>query len=787
MDDHGFRGYTRHMDRDRSEPIDLLHDLNEPQRRAVLHRDGPLLVLAGPGSGKTRVITRRAAYLVHGGTPAANILAITFTNKAADEMRRRIGDLGAGRGMWVYTFHALGARLLREFGALAGIRPGFTIYDVDDQVRLIQEAMDACNVPETTLKPDFVHNRISRAKNQLQTPEEMARASDFSDTRAIARVYEEYQQRLLRNNAVDFDDLLLRVAVLLRDHVDLAEMLGRRFRYLLIDEYQDTNHAQYLIARYLSQHHRNICATGDPDQSIYSWRGANMNNILTFERDYPEAQVVRLEQNYRSTQNVLRAASALISTNTRRRKKDLWTTNAPGEPVRVWRFQEGRDEAAHIAQTIARLRSTGREYGDFAIMYRVNALSRGLEEALRNAAIPYRIARGLEFYNRKEIKDTLAYLHALENPDDDISLLRIINTPTRGIGKTTVERLKLIAAERRTPLIRVLREIDTLPEMRVSAPKVRAFVSLLDRMRNAVNGAVSEAVSAVLSISGLEAALRDEKEQGGEDRLANVEELVSAARVYESESPEPALTDFLARISLTSDQDAVDSASASVLMLSLHAAKGLEFPIVFLVGLEQGMLPHERALYSDGDIEEERRLCFVGITRAREQLYLTHARQRIVRGALLPRAASQFLRELPEESVDFETFEDESGEYDEHGGCESSENQSPRRGWPSRSGFVPSSARPKNTFTFTARRRRPGDEFGENDLKVPAAQSAPAAGHPFAEWKPGTLVQHREYGVGQVMWIERSGEHTRAGIKFPRIGEKTFILEKAPVELLKRK
>lgn len=787
MDARRSGGYTRLMDHGRDETIDLLRNLNEPQRCAVLHRDGPLLVLAGPGSGKTRVITRRAAYLVHSGIPPHNILAITFTNKAADEMRRRIGDLGAGRGMWVYTFHALGARLLREFGTLAGVRPGFTIYDVDDQIRVVREAMDACNVPETTLKPDFVQSRISRAKNQLQTPEEMGRAADFSDTRAIARVYEEYQQRLLRNNAVDFDDLLMRVAVLLRDHADLAEMLGRRFRYLLIDEYQDTNHAQYRIARYLSQHHRNICATGDPDQSIYSWRGADMNNILTFERDYPEAQVVRLEQNYRSTQNVLRVASSLIAANTRRKKKDLWTTNPAGEPVRVWRFYEGRDEAAHIARTIARLHAAGRDYADFAIMYRVNALSRGLEEALRNAGIPYRIARGLEFYNRKEIKDTLAYLRILENPDDDISLLRIINTPTRGIGKTTVDRLRLIAADRRVPLIRVLREIDTLPEMRISAPKVRTFVALLDRMLGAVRGTVSEAVSAVLSISGLEAALREEKEQGGEDRLANVEELVSAAQVYESEAPEPTLTDFLARISLTSDQDAVDSAAASVLMLSLHAAKGLEFPIVFLVGLEQGMLPHERALYGGGDLEEERRLCFVGITRAREQLYLTHARQRIIRGALLPRAASQFLRELPDEGVDLENFDDESAGQSEPDAFEPGDEPSPRRGWPSRSGFAPPPVRLGGAYTFAARRRRPGDAFDENKLKIPAVQPDPAPGQPYAEWKPGVLVQHREYGVGQLTWIERGGEHTRAGIKFPRIGEKTFILEKAPVELLKRK
>lgn len=766
----------------------LLQNLNEPQRQAVMHRDGPLLVLAGPGSGKTRVITRRAAYLVRNGVPSANILAITFTNKAADEMRRRISELGVARGMWVYTFHALGARLLREFGALARVRPGFTIYDVDDQIRLIKEAMDACNVPETTIKPDLIQSRISRAKNQLQSPESMQRASDFSDTRSIARVYAEYESRLERNNAVDFDDLLMRIAVMLRDHADLAEMLGRRFRYLLIDEYQDTNHAQYLIARYLSQHHRNICVTGDPDQSIYGWRGADLNNILEFERDYPDAKVVRLEQNYRSTQNVLRVASTLIAANAKRKRKDLWTTNAAGEPVHLWRFYEGRDEAQRIAETISRQRAAGRGYGDFAIMYRVNALSRGLEEALRNAGIPYRIARGVEFYNRKEIKDTLAYLHVLVNPDDDISLLRIINTPTRGIGKTTIDKLKLLAADQRVSLMTVLANIAAFPEMRVSAPKILAFVALIDRMRPSLDGPVSECVSTVLTMSGLEQELRAEREQGGEDRLANAQELVSAAGVYETESPEPSITEFLSRISLTSDQDAIDANASAVLMLSLHAAKGLEFPVVFLVGLEQGMLPHERALGGDGDIEEERRLCFVGVTRAREQLYLTHARQRIIRGALLPRAASQFLRELPEEGLQAEDFDDgPRARFGDDGDDDDEYSQSPRRGWPSRSGFASPQPRGASPRTFAARRRKPGDEFGENDLIVPAASAKPAAaGSKFADWKPGTLVQHKEYGVGQVQWIQPNGEQTRAGIKFPRLGEKTFILEKAPIQLLKR-
>ncbi|MBL8879812.1 MAG: UvrD-helicase domain-containing protein [Phycisphaerales bacterium] len=779
LDASSISGYTRCMN---GSAADLLKNLNEPQRQAVSHRDGPLLVLAGPGSGKTRVITRRAAHLVRTGVPTPNILAITFTNKAADEMRRRIDELGVARGMWVYTFHALGVRLLREFGSLARVRPGFTIYDVDDQIRLVKEAMDHAQVPEASLKAEQIQHRISRAKNQLQTPEAFARSANFSEGRMVAGVYAEYERRLERNNAVDFDDLLMRIAVMLRDYPDLAESLGRRFRYLLIDEYQDTNHAQYLIARYLSQHHRNICVTGDPDQSIYGWRGADLNNILEFERDYPDAKVVRLEENYRSTQRVLHVADTLISANARRKHKKLFTANAPGAPVRLWNFYEGRDEANRIAETISRLRAGGRGYGDFAIMYRVNALSRGLEEAMRNRGIPYRIARGVEFYNRKEIKDTLAYLHVLVNPDDDIALLRIINTPTRGIGKTTIDRLKLLAAEQRTTLMNVLANVSAFPEMRVSAPKILPFVALLGRMREALEKPVSECVSAVLSMSGLEDDLRKEHESGGEDRLANVQELVSAAGVYEAEALEPGIAEFLSRISLTSDQDAIDAGASSVLMLSLHAAKGLEFPIVFVVGIEQGLLPHDRALAGDGDIEEERRLLFVGVTRAQEELYLTHARQRLIRGALTPRSPSQFLKNLPHDGLEAQDFDDgprASADYDEE------HSQAPRRGWQPRSGFA-DPTHSKNMRLFAARRRRPGDEFGENELNIPAPQVQPPAASRFADWKIGTLVQHKEYGVGQVQWIQPSAEQTRAGIKFPRVGEKTFILEKAPIQLLKR-
>jgi len=563
------------MNRTSSQLAAVLADLNEPQRRAVTHRDGPLLVLAGPGSGKTRVITRRAAHLVQTGVPPRNILAITFTNKAADEMKRRIAALGIAGGMWVHTFHALGVRLLREFGPLARVQPGFTIYDEDDQKRLLKEAMKLCQLTPEMIRPERIQARISHAKNRLRGPQEFLESAEFFDDRQVGRVYEAYEQLLEQRNAVDFDDLLMRVALVLRDHGDITERLNVRFRYVLIDEYQDTNHAQYLIARYLAQHHHNICATGDPDQSIYGWRGADIGNILEFERDYPDAVVVRLEQNYRSTGYILKAASRLIHRNQRRKHKDLWTQRGEGEAVAVWQFAEGRDEAERIADTIVALRAQGHSPSDFAIMYRVNAVSRGLEEALRHRGIPYKIVRGVEFYNRREIRDALAYLRVLVNPDDRIALLRIINTPSRKIGKTTIGRLVSAADDAGHPLLEIMRQAAELPGLKTAAPRVAKFVELLDQLRPLAQGSVADAVSDMLALTGLEAALRREREEGGEDRLANIDELVTAAARYDEEVEQPSLEDFLQRVALTSDQDAVDESAGVVLLMTLHAAKGL--------------------------------------------------------------------------------------------------------------------------------------------------------------------------------------------------------------------
>lgn len=747
----------------------ILANLNEPQRQAVSHRDGPLLVLAGPGSGKTRVITRRAAYLVHSGVPPRNILAITFTNKAADEMKKRITALGVAGGMWVHTFHALGVRLLREFGPLGGVKPGFTIYDEADQKRVVKDALKHCNISTELLRPETAQAAISDAKNRLRTPAHFLDSADFFEGRMIGRVYEAYEQMLRQRNAVDFDDLLMRVAIVLRDNAEITERLNIRFRYLLIDEYQDTNHAQYLIARNLSKHHHNICATGDPDQSIYGWRGANIGNILEFEHDYPDAVVVRLEQNYRSTGSILKAASKLISCNRKRKHKDLWTERGDGEAVRAWKFDDGDEEAGRVAETIAEMHEQGRGYGDFAIMYRVNAMSRGLEEALRRRGMPYKIARGLEFYNRKEIRDTLAYLRLLVNPSDEVALVRIINTPTRGIGKTTITRLVDAAVSTNRSVLDVMRDVASIGTIKAAAAgKVHKFVSLLAQLETFAQGPVGDVVSNALALTGMEEALRGEGEDGGESRLANVQELVTAARQYEGDVEEPTLEDFLQRVALTGDQDAVDESAGVVMLMTLHAAKGLEFPVVFIVGLEQGMLPHERSL-RENDIEEERRLCFVGITRAQEQLYLTHAQQRMMRGMTNFQLASQFLDELPDDAVASESFCESAGgsglsfvPTDDHLNAD----ESPHR------------ARGRE------KRRWAGFDDGEpvfspDDPTGAGKRAAPA--NPFAGWGPGTLVKHDKFGVGMLEWIRPEGGHTRASVMFGRHGRKTLILELAPV------
>ena len=556
--------------------MDLFADLNEPQREAVKHVDGPLLVLAGAGSGKTRVITRRVAHLIEQGIPPWQVLAITFTNKAAGEMRERVDALGTPRGATVSTFHALCARLLREFAEPAGLQQNFTIYDHNDQLKLVKEAMAKLDLPTDRMPPAKVHAAISNAKNDLQTSDAYARqAGDFFGKKVV-EVYRQYEKLLAANNALDFDDLLLRVVYLMRDRQDIRELLGRRYQYILIDEYQDTNHAQYLLAHGMAMEHENLCATGDPDQSIYAWRGADISNIMEFEQDYPSAKVVRLEENYRSSAPILASASRLIARNTQRKEKTLWTKREGGLKVRLLQCPDEHTEAREVAKRIAAYHAGGGQWGDVAVFYRVNALSRVLEKALREQVIPYAIARGVEFYNRKEIKDVLGYLRVMANPADDLSCARIINVPARGIGATTVGKLEAWAAAHNANLLEACAMSDEAGLSGTTAKKVQAFADMIRSMGAAPGQAVRDIVEEVIRRSGMEKSLGGDDEDNRQAR-SNLAELVTTAAEFDQEFG-GSLAQYLQQVSLVSDVDRLEGSGGTVTLMTLHAAKGLEFP-----------------------------------------------------------------------------------------------------------------------------------------------------------------------------------------------------------------
>ena len=630
-------------------------DLNPAQLAAVEHRDGPLLVLAGPGSGKTRVITRRIARLMDSGVYASRILALTFTNKAAREMEERVTRLVPGSRVWVSTFHRFCAQLLRRYGAAVGLQPNFTILDSGDQGALMREVLSEQNIDSSHFSPGKLLGRISRAKSRLQSAEEFAREVgeggqvNYFD-QVASRVYQNYQDLLLRANSVDFDDLLCHVGRLLAESEVIRQDLGERYRYILVDEYQDTNFAQYQIVRMLASQHRNLCVTGDPDQSIYGWRGAELGNILQFEQDFPEAQVVRLEMNYRSTKVICRAADALIANNVRRKPKTLFTDNDEGHQIESLFFDDQHLEAEGISTLIRQVaQHEGRDWSDFAIFYRVNALSRPIELALGRHRIPYQVAAGLAFYERAEIKDLLAYFRLIANPADRLAFQRVVNTPVRGIGKTTIARLLDWADQQGIAPLEAARLADQFPGLtRRATLALGRFVEIIDRLSKTPFAGVSPLFDELLKQTGYAAGL-DKHDEADLQRLANIEELRNAAAQYDQEhAADPTLLGFLENSSLVADLDSVDESSGKVTLMTLHAAKGLEFPVVFIAAVEEGLLPHDRSLRSESpnEIEEERRLMFVGVTRARERLLLTRTWSRDMRGQRMLSAPSRFLEEL---------------------------------------------------------------------------------------------------------------------------------------------
>ncbi len=636
-------------------PERYLADLNPAQREAVLATEGPLLVVAGAGSGKTRVLTYRVAHLLHAiGVKPNEILAITFTNKAAGEMRERLEDLlgPVARAIWILTFHAACGRILRREAPRLGYRSNFTIYDQADQVRLTKACLEELERDPKRFVPRGIHAQISAAKNQLVTPAEYAqRVASFYD-QTVAETYDLYQRRLFGSNAVDFDDLLMLTVQVLERFPEALEKWQKAFRYVLVDEYQDTNHAQYRLLKLLAQKHRNVCAVGDPDQSIYAFRGADIRNILEFERDFGETKTIALEQNYRSTNTILESANAVISHNRERKPKNLWSELGEGDPVRALEVEDEHAEARFVAAEIAGLVEEGYNGSEVAVFYRTNAQSRVLEDVLVRQAIAYQVIGGPRFYERAEIKDVIAYLQAIDNPYDAVSLQRVANRPRRGIGDASLARLQAHADAYGISLWEAFGQAE---EAGIAAAPLRAvqqFHTLLQSLQSgALELEVSELIERVLERSGYTDALEAERTIESQGRLENLQELVGVAREFQHDSAEPSLSSFLQEISLYADQDAMRGEQSLVTLMTLHNAKGLEFRAVFMIGMEEGIFPHARSLEEQG-LEEERRLCYVGMTRAQERLVLTHASARSLYGSRAYNLPSRFLDELPDSRVE---------------------------------------------------------------------------------------------------------------------------------------
>lgn len=707
----------------------VLAGLNPAQREAVLATEGPVLVLAGAGSGKTRVIAHRIAYLLARGVDPRQVLAVTFTNKAAGEMLARVEALlrhWPGRRPLVATFHATCARILRQDGHHLGLPRDFVVYDEDDRLALVRELLREAGLDERVLAPAAVVARLSRAKNQLRGPAALEAEARTPRDAQVARVFARYEARLRGAGALDFDDLLGRTVELWEAHPEVLAAYQHRWRYVLVDEYQDTNLAQYRLLRLLTARHRNLCVVGDPDQSIYRFRGAEIRNILDFERDFPDCRVVRLEQNYRSTRRILELAGGLIAHNRHRPDRALWTENPPGDPATVYAARDEGDEAAWVAATVARLAEGGTPLGDIAVLYRTNAQSRVLEEAFRRAGIPYTVVGGVRFYERREIRDALAYLRLAVNPDDDVAFLRAVASPPRGIGRSTLSRLVDGATREGGSLLQAARRADPDALGARAARTLREFVALRDRLAAlaAEPQPLGARVSAIVEAAGLREALRREGTAEAQGRLENLDELVAAAEDFERREETGSLARFLDGIALLSDADELPDTRRGVTLMTLHAAKGLEFPVVFLTGLEEGVFPHARALEEAEGLEEERRLAYVGLTRAREALYLSWARARRIggRGVQEP---SRFLRELP------------AGALVPVGGP----------GW-----------------------GRPGG-------KAPAP--ATDAEYPLAV---GARVRHARWGVGRLVGIERDGDDYVATVSFPGVGRKRLALRYAGLE-----
>lgn len=728
----------------------LLAGLNEPQREAVLHNEGPLLLLAGAGSGKTRALTHRIAYLIRErGVQPWKIMAVTFTNKAAAEMRERIGQLlGGGESPWVATFHASCVRILRREAEAIGFSSNFTIYDDSDQLRLLKDVIKELGITEKTLKPRAAAAYIDNAKNRGEFPGQLEKQG-FQDEMPV-RVYARYQERLKQANAFDFGDLLLYTVRLFEDHPDVLDKYRQRFAHILIDEFQDTNHVQYRLVQLLASGESSLCVVGDDDQSIYAWRGAEIGNILGFEHDFPGTTVIRLEQNYRSTETILAAAGEVVARNRGRKGKKLWTENPSGEPVTLEVLPDDLEEARFVAGEIARLKQDGRSLKDIAVFYRTNAQSRSFEEALVREGFPYVMVGGVKFFSRMEIKDILAYLRTLTNPTDSLSTRRIINVPARGIGNATIDKIAVFEAEAGGfyPACSMALERGVLTG--AAAKKVTGFIEMMKSFEKLLERLPYPQFTAeLIEETGYGPSLRSEATSEAQDRLQNLEELLKG--MEEHRATEATLQDYLEQVALVTDLDAYDNSNERITLMTLHAAKGLEFPVVFMAGMEEGLFPHSRS-NNDGDaLEEERRLCYVGMTRAMEKLYLSRARRRRVYGTYQFNPPSRFLEEIPPHLLGEKPTEvkEEPKQHNLAGLFDLGMAEEPTEQEPET------------------------DDLFEDVEVVPEAEEG---------LRLGMSVRHVKFGVGKVCRLEGTGENQKVTIYFNSVGTKKLLLKFAGLE-----
>lgn len=728
----------------------IFDTLNDRQCEAVKHTEGPLLITAGAGSGKTKVLTCRIAHLLELGVAPYRILAITFTNKAAKEMKERVTNLVGAQvdSIWLSTFHSFCAKLLRfEVDGFHGYTRNFTIYDSSDQLVLVKDCLKKLNLDDRQFTPRSVLGTISSAKNVLMDAKAFAaKASDFYEQK-VADVYAMYQKKLRENNAVDFDDLLFLAVRLLQENEEVREKYQFRFQYILVDEYQDTNHAQYALTKILAARWRNICVVGDADQSIYAWRGADIRNIIDFTRDYPDAASIKLEQNYRSTKTILHAANAVIDNNESRPKKTLWTENPTGNKIIHYQAQTEHDEADYIAGVIYNRHEISHEpYGDMAILFRTNAQSRVLEEKLMRYAIPYTMVGGTKFYDRKEIKDVLAYLRLLYNPEDSLSLTRIINVPKRNIGATTMEHVAAYAEAQGISLFEALSSTDEIPVTKRAKASLENFAAMIFDLLNDIEGKdVLSLIETVIKQTGYGDMLDKEAEHDpqGESRKENVGEFLSVAKDYMDSNPEGNLQDFLENVALVSDVDDFESSDSKVTLMTLHAAKGLEFPVVFLTGLDEGLFPHSRTLMDPAQVEEERRLAYVGITRAERQLYVTNAVTRTMYGRISAYMPSRFLAEIPPQFME---------------------------------DYHRKSAMPQSRTTAVPGKQR------VSILTKPVASSLPKKHAVTDTFAKGDKVRHKIWGIGTVLDVIGEGPNMQMKIQFPTKGVRQVVVKYAPLE-----